>query len=234
MFDLTRTCLGFYFVPYAPDADGFPDETDDLPGFTQAEKLFMDRVRFMLCGRDDYLQALSCLENALEVRLHTGGVFGDGDVWFEGRVTREADQIVLELAIDEIIAPQGQALDVVAHEVAHVLDMMSEHDGMLPFLDRQERAEWEDLRALEKARIAAGRSPLDAYALTNDREFLAVAVETFFARSVKLRLGAPRLWEFLHGVFRVNPEQHGLGLLDLAPCNGRTTPCPEKCAKDCA
>lgn len=210
LFDLTATCLGFYFLAFVPDGTGRPREVEDAPDFAEARDRFLQRVRDVLAGRTDLLDALNCLNEGLEVRLHCGPGFFDeeGQSYFYGRVTREVDTLVLELATDEVLGgvrPGHEALDVVVHELTHVLDMMDEPLGQLPFQTTEQRASFARLRERERQAMADGSSALDAYALTDDKEFLAVAVETFFAKSAALAESSPALWGYLNDYFLVDP-----------------------------
>ncbi len=198
MLSVAEACQGFYFRCFVPGADGTPVETTDGEGFQAASETFLERLRHMLRGRHDLLDTLGCLENGLEVRLHCGRGFWDEDnhVYFYGRVSPMGDQVVLEIATDEVLqgAREGnEALDVVIHELTHVLDLLEAPPGMLPFWSEAEEMRFRELREAEIGRLETGRSCLDPYALNNEVEFLAVAVETFFARPQVFAAGSLEL-----------------------------------------
>ena len=209
--EIADSCQGFVFTAYRPGPDGRPEPAPETPETRAAEDIFLQKVNWMLRGRPDLLDTLGCIEGSLEVHLHYGtGFLDEGDHgYFYGRVTEEADSLVLEVATDEIL--QGgrsghEVLDVVIHEVTHVLDLLDDRPmGDLPGWDDEERAQFEALRALERAAIEAGTSALDSYALTDDREFLAVLVETFFVLPEELRHSSPGLFSLLHAYFDVDP-----------------------------
>jgi|GEM_PF-3146910 len=215
MIDLDQACHGFYFRAYVPDAQGFPQEVDDAPGFKEAEDAFVSRVQEVLRGRPDLLHILGCLENGLEVRLHSGSGFADEDEeeYFFGSVTLDGDQLVLEISTEEVLlgARGGhEVLDVVVHELTHVLDHLDEPLGMLPFLDPEERREFVRLRTDEREKIEAGASCLDPYALKNDMEFIAVTVETYFARPYQLATTSPKLYQHIDRYFQVDPQEDAI------------------------
>lgn len=222
MFDLSQTCHGFYFRAYVPGKDGNPVEVDDAPGFAEAEERFVLRVQEVLRGRPDLLHILSCLENGLEVRLHSGSGFveEENETYFFGSVESDGDQLILEISIEEVLlgARAGhEALDVVVHELAHVLDHLEEPIGFLPFLDPADRAEFQGLRADEIVKIEAGQSCLDRYALTNDMEFLAVAVETYFARPYQLATTSHKLYQHIDRYFQVDPQEDAITMAEVKP-----------------
>ncbi|MCO4772245.1 MAG: zinc-dependent peptidase [Deltaproteobacteria bacterium] len=228
MFDLTDTCNGFFFRCYVPDGAGLPIEVDDAPGFAEAEEAFIARVQEVLRGRPDLLELLSCLENGLEVRLHCGSGFVDeeNETYFFGSVQSDGEQLVLEISTEEVLlgARAGhEALDVVVHELTHVLDHMQEPTGMLPFMEREEQREFVRLRARELEKLADGASCLDPYALTNDMEFLAVAVETFFARPYELATTSPKLFQSIDRYFQVDPQEDAITMAAVRPVASAAT-----------
>jgi hypothetical protein len=222
MFDLTQTCHGFYFRAFVPGKKGKPKEVDDAPGFAEAEDRFVQRVQEVLRGRPDLLHILGCLEHGLEVRLHSGSGFHgeENEVYFFGSVESDGDQIILEISIEEVLlgARNGhEALDVVVHELVHVLDHLDEPMGMLPFMEESERSDFIRLREDERVKIQQGQSCLDPYALTNDMEFLAVAVETYFARPYQLATTSHKLYQHIDRYFQVDPEEDAITMAEVKP-----------------
>lgn len=212
---MPEQCEGFYFRHFDADpATGKPVETSENPHFLEAEDVLMERVRNMFKGRPDLLQKISCLENGLEVRLYEGTGFVDfeDNVYFYGRATLNGDLFVLELATEEILrggVGAHEALDVVIHEIAHILDFLSGSvtgkDGLLPGWSAEEIEQYVYTRERERRKIRQGASAIQRYALTDDSEFLAVCIETFFARPVALRQTSPELYDLMRTYFRQDP-----------------------------
>ncbi len=224
MYDLDKSCQGFTFQAMVPGPDGRAVPTSDAAGFAQAEDTFIEKLNWMLRGRPDLVELLSCLDHALDVRIHCGTGFFDeeGHVYFYGRVTHTGDGLVLEIATDEVLegGRDGHAvLDVVIHEITHVLDMIDddEGDGLLPWWGPDEREQYVRLREAEKESIADGTSAIDDYALTSDMEFLAVTVETFFVLPAELRKTSPGLYDLLAAYFLVDSQAEAATLAMLSP-----------------
>ncbi len=191
-------CLGFYFRCFVPGARGRPVEAPFGSEFDAASDRFLERLRHMLRGRPDLLDKLGCLEFELEVQLHCGRGFYDEEdhTYFYGRVDPAGEHIVLQIATDEVLGGTregNEALDVVIHELTHVLDLLEEPPGMLPFWDEASAVRFIELRDVEIVEIEQGRSRLDPYALNNEVEFLAVAVETYFAAEASFRTDCPEI-----------------------------------------
>ena len=213
------SCYGFVFTCFAADRRGRPKAVGTSARFQAAEAAFLSRMRGMLAGRPDLLRALSCQPEPMEVRLHDGRQFYDWEeqVHFYGRVTERGDGLLLELAVDQILEgcerPHA-ALDVVVHEMMHVLDYFDEEDdGELVGWDAEA---FRRLRAAEQARLADGSSVLDPYGATNDIEFLAVLGESFFVEPARLKAASPGLYAVLAAYFRLDPAG-GAAVLGGAP-----------------
>lgn len=224
MYDLDKSCQGFTFQALIPGPDGKPIPAPDGVGFSEAEDTFIEKLNWMLRGRPDLVELLSCLDHALDVRIHCGtGFFDeDGHVYFYGRVTHQGDGLVMEIATDEVLegGREGhEVLDVVIHELTHVLDMIDEDggDGELPWWSAEDRARFLHLREAERAAIAAGTSAIDDYALTSDMEFLAVAVETFFVLPAELQKTSPGLCALFADYFKVDLELEASTLAMMSP-----------------
>ncbi len=90
------------------------------------------------------------------------------------------------------------------HEFIHKID---EEDGEIDglpvlMLNRPELAEWKRVRAVEMEKLKTGRSDLDAYAMSGEAEFLAVAGEYFFDHSDKMKEKNPELYNILKVIFK--------------------------------
>ena len=96
------------------------------------------------------------------------------------------------------------------HELAHVLDLADGHaDGVPVGASWASSAPWLEIVSDRLAKLRAHRYPdvLREYAATNEAEFFAVAVETFFERPHKLRHKDPELYAMLRDYFGQNPAE---------------------------
>ncbi|MBU3936010.1 MAG: zinc-dependent peptidase, partial [Proteobacteria bacterium] len=104
-----------------------------------------------------------------------------------------------------------QGHNVVYHEFAHKLDMLSgSANGTPPLVDRGLLAEWVTVCSREFLRLRhlaekGQKTFLDAYGATNEAEFFAVATETFFDRPLSLQKHAPDLYNVLTAYYRQDP-----------------------------
>ncbi len=109
----------------------------------------------------------------------------------------------------------GEGYNVVIHEFAHKLDMLSgEADGIPPLPTALKRKEWEEtlLAAYEdfcarvdEAEERGVETLLDPYAAESPGEFFAVMSETFFEMPETLREEYPALYTQLSRFYRQNP-----------------------------
>lgn len=105
--------------------------------------------------------------------------------------------------------------NVVFHEFAHKLDMLSGHaDGVPPLEDKELYARWVDVfqrewEALHADQERGQRTFLDGYAGTNPAEFFAVATEHFFEQGRAMERKHPELYEVLHAFYRQNTAARG-------------------------
>lgn len=91
------------------------------------------------------------------------------------------------------------------HEFAHLLDLSAgDCDGLPLELDPKLARPWCALMKDELEKIRRGRGVLRAYGGTNEAEFWAVAVETYFERPEILRKGNPDLYAVLDRYFGLN------------------------------
>ena len=93
------------------------------------------------------------------------------------------------------------------HEFTHLIDMSDGATDGVPehYLDRELVQPWLRLIHREMAAIRRGDSDLDAYAATNEAEFLAVTAEYFFTRPDDLKSDHPDLYALLAGIFHQDP-----------------------------
>lgn len=115
--------------------------------------------------------------------------------------------IVWDAVLSEARHP-GSGHNVVFHEFAHRLDMLTgDADGMPPIADPALAARWITVCTDAYEQVAAGRggSVLRSYAGVNPAEFFAVATEAFFDAPVALRRERPDLYEVLGGYYGQDP-----------------------------
>lgn len=91
------------------------------------------------------------------------------------------------------------------HEFAHALDLTGQAcDGLPLDLDPRLLRPWCELMCVEIERIRRGRGALRSYGGTNEAEFWAVSVETYFERPEALRKANPDLFAILQEYFRAS------------------------------
>jgi hypothetical protein len=99
-------------------------------------------------------------------------------------------------------------VNVGLHELAHVMDMADgAADGVPMGLDWMANAPWVEALAARLCKHCAHRHQrvLNTYAYTNEAEFFAVAVETFFERPKTLKRKDPELYALLADYFNQDP-----------------------------
>jgi Mlc titration factor MtfA (ptsG expression regulator) len=130
-----------------------------------------------------------------------------GESWIRGVVVLSWDAVAAGGANRE------DGHDVVLHEFAHQLDA---EDGLMdgtPELDDRRRyAAWSriagaEFAALQEAVERRKKTSIDPYGATNEPEFFAVAVETFFEKPRRLRRDHPELYAELAAFFRLDPAE---------------------------
>lgn len=105
---------------------------------------------------------------------------------------------------------EDNEINTVMHEFTHVLDgigLTNKRDGLLPDLSAAEQeqwsGEWKRLKSLNESDPSAPN--LRDYAFTNEKEFLAVAVQRFIDSPAQLKKISPVLFDILSNYF--NPPQ---------------------------
>ena len=116
-------------------------------------------------------------------------------------------------ALDDAGSVAEGGVNIVIHEFAHKLDMMSgAADGVPPLPTREARAHWIAVFAAEFDRfcksVDAGKQTfLDPYAAEHEAEFFAVASEAFFESPNSLKEDYPRLYELFTGFYKQDPAR---------------------------
>jgi Mlc titration factor MtfA (ptsG expression regulator) len=130
-----------------------------------------------------------------------------GESWPGGPVV-----LSWEALDDSGSVPYGGA-NVVIHEFAHKLDMMTgEADGVPPLPTRAARERWIAVFDAEFDRFCTqvergGETFLDPYAAEHEAEFFAVASEAFFESPHALRRDFPKLYELFLDFYRQDPSR---------------------------
>jgi Mlc titration factor MtfA (ptsG expression regulator) len=116
-------------------------------------------------------------------------------------------------ALDDSGSVAEGGANVVIHEFAHKLDMMTgEADGVPPLPSRAERERWIEVFDAEFDRfcrnVDAGQETfLDPYAAEHEAEFFAVASEAFFESPNALLREFPGLYGLFRNFYRQDPSQ---------------------------
>ena len=116
-------------------------------------------------------------------------------------------------ALDDSGSVAEGGANVVIHEFAHKLDMMSgEADGVPPLPSRRAREQWLEVFDAEFDHfcddVERGKETfLDPYAAEHEAEFFAVASEAFFESPTALKRDFPRLYDLFMGFYRQDPAK---------------------------
>jgi Mlc titration factor MtfA (ptsG expression regulator) len=123
---------------------------------------------------------------------------------------------VVILAWEEILRGlrhQHDGYNVIIHEFAHQLDHENRETDGVPILDeRSLYPRWQEVFSDHYTRLLKDvqrnrKTVLDDYAATNPAEFFAVATESFFEESVKLKKHHPVLYEVLCQYYKQDPAR---------------------------
>jgi Mlc titration factor MtfA (ptsG expression regulator) len=126
----------------------------------------------------------------------------------------------------------GDKRNVGLHEFAHLVDKSDGTIDGLPAvgLERAAIGPWIDLVRRKMEEMRRGDSDIDAYGLTNEAEFFAVASEYFFERPGVMERKHPELYAMLSRVFNQNPAQRTAVMAREMTRGrrhfGRNSPCP--------
>ena len=130
-----------------------------------------------------------------------------GEAWPGGPVVLSWE------ALDDSGSVAEGGANVVIHEFAHKLDMMTgEADGVPPQPSRAARERWIETFDAEFDRFCiaadAGKPTLlDPYAAEHEAEFFAVASEAFFETPNALRREMPKIYDLFAGFYRQDPAK---------------------------
>ena len=137
------------------------------------------------------------------------GVVHVGDDLLSGEAFEQGPVVLAWTEIEQ--SGRGEGYNVVVHEMAHKLDMLTgETNGVPPLRTGMRIPEW--VAAFDAAyddlcdRLERGETPwIDPYAVEDSAEFFAVSVELFFDTPQELLAEYPDVYSQLARFFRQDP-----------------------------
>ncbi len=158
--------------------------------------------------------------------LYPGDAFSDdyepetGDI--AGMATYGGAMLLAAESVREGFEKAGDGFNPVIHELAHYLDIdmqAGQHalygqwasddnqviDDLPAGLDPETRERWRRARDLELEKVRRGTSPLRDYALSDEGELFATAVEVFFENPQDMRRKSPEFYTLLCDYFHLDP-----------------------------
>jgi len=143
------------------------------------------------------------------------GTVNLGEAWYNGPVVFSWKD-----ALESAHHP-GRANNVVFHEMAHTIDMLSgQTNGTPPLRQREHYQEWNEVMSRHFNDIrgvyeSGRRDVIRDYGVVNVAEFFAVCTETFFDAPVPFKEHRPELYEQFRQFYGQDPasrfEAHGNG-----------------------
>ncbi len=159
-------------------------------------------VRSILVYPEAYVQGS---EHVDEDGLVHEGTANLGEAWFNGPV------IVSWRDAFESARHPGRGCNVVYHEFAHTLDMLTGMtNGTPPLRDRSHYGEWNSVMTREFEEIRAiyergSRDVIREYGVTNVAEFFAVSTEVFIDAPSALKRCRPDLYDQFRRFYGLDP-----------------------------
>jgi Mlc titration factor MtfA (ptsG expression regulator) len=132
------------------------------------------------------------------------GIVSDGPMPILGQADLHGPVLIVWDAVLAEARHPGSGHNVVFHEFAHRLDMLTgSADGTPPMSSVEQSERWVEVCTAAYQEVVAGRggSVLRSYAGVNPAEFFAVATEAFFDAPVELRRERPELYDVLMGYY---------------------------------
>jgi Mlc titration factor MtfA (ptsG expression regulator) len=133
------------------------------------------------------------------------GIVSDGPMPILGQADLHGPVLIVWDAVLAEARHPGSGHNVVFHEFAHRLDMLTgSADGTPPMSSVEQSERWVQVCTAAYQEVVEGRggSVLRSYAGVNPAEFFAVATEAFFDAPVALRRERPELYDVLMGYYR--------------------------------
>jgi hypothetical protein len=197
---------------------------------TRVKSQIAFRINEVLQNRPDLREAIDKLPGGIEIRLYEtdsleskkgGHVVGLAQIeknkgigsMFGGAPVTVSMSFATKF-VDNNLELSSVGNDVIAHELTHILDYIEKRgdqfqligaDGLLPGLSDGQQLRYLKARNEELPKIQAGFSPMDPYALENEKEFLAVLAETFFEKPKELKASNPELYNIMSDFFELDP-----------------------------
>jgi len=137
---------------------------------------------------DEYFDVSSVIVHRSTVKLRgahrsAAGTMSDAPQHLAGQATPKGPVVLSWSAVRRGARFPQHGDNVVYHEFAHRLDMLSGiTDGTPPLGSDEAARRWAEVCTPAYERVVAGESVLRSYAATNPAEFFAVATEVFFNR----------------------------------------------------
>lgn len=136
------------------------------------------------------------------------GIVSDGPMPILGQADLHGPVLIVWDAVLFEARHPGSGHNVVFHEFAHRLDMLTgEADGTPPMPDAATAETWVEVCTAVYREVVEGRGGkvLRSYAGVNPAEFFAVATEAFFDAPLPLRREHPDLYEVLGAYYAQDP-----------------------------
>ena len=139
--------------------------------------------------------------------VHSKGPGLSGEAWFRGPVILSWQAVCAAGAQGH----DGQANNVVIHEMAHKLDMLRDGaNGAPPMHPDMRPGEWHSVFSAAWQRLQHDmqlnrRLPINDYGLSSPAEFFAVCSETFFEAPERMQEHMPQVYRLLCQFYRQQP-----------------------------
>lgn len=139
------------------------------------------------------------------------GVITEGDQILNGEAWHIGPLVLSWPAVQQDLAQPWDGYNVIAHEIAHKLDMLGgPPDGVPPLPRGMSWRRWVDAfqRAYDRLSrdVAAGyATPIDPYAATNPGEYFAVVSELHFSDPARLDRAEPDIAGLLRAYYGPSP-----------------------------
>ncbi|MDG2201211.1 MAG: zinc-dependent peptidase [Phycisphaerales bacterium] len=165
---------------------------------------YYHNVRTILVYPEAYMQQQELVGR--DGLVHTGSA-NLGEAWFNGPV------IVSWKDALEAARNPGRGLNVVYHEFAHTLDMLTGMtNGTPPMRERAHYARWHEVMTSQFSEIRnvyerGGRDVIRPYGVTNVAEFFAVTTEVFFDAPAALQMHRGDLYDQFSLFYGQDPVQ---------------------------
>jgi Mlc titration factor MtfA (ptsG expression regulator) len=137
-----------------------------------------------------------------------GGIVSDDPLPILGEAAMGGPVVIAWDAARSQARHPEEGNNVVFHEFAHKLDMLTGHlSGTPPMGSPAQERQWVEVCTDVFTRVSTGPHPvLRPYAGVNPAEFFAVATEVFFDVPAALAHHEPDLYEVLAGYYRQDPQ----------------------------